>query len=320
MEFDSKIADAIRLNHEFVILSHVRPDGDAYGSTLALGLALLAAGKTVHLFNQDGMTKSFRFLPGSDLLDVTPVEPPSREALVIAVDTANFERLGRNFVGWNLPVDLSLDHHAGNQCYAKFNVIQADLPATAQLLYRFILFCGLTITPDVATNLFVGLSTDTGSFRFRQTSTDSFRMAAALSETGIDVAALAQSCYQSHPVSRLRLLREVLNTIQFRLNDRVVYYYLTKEMFEKSGAAREETEGLIEYLQSCETVEVAFVLEELDNQRTRVSLRSRGRVDVNRLASQFGGGGHTLAAGINSALSPWDLEKALLVELENQLK
>jgi phosphoesterase RecJ-like protein len=212
-----------------------------------------------------------------------------------------------------------LDHHLGNQRYGKINLIDSVAPASSQVLFQFLKFCGLPCTPDVAANLFVGLSTDTGSFRFRQTSAESFRIAAELADTGIDVAALAQSCYQSHPPSRLKLLREVLNVLQFRFDHRVAFYHLTRSMFERAGSEREETEGLIEHIQSTESVEVAFVLEEIDPDRTRVSLRSRGRIDVNKLASQFGGGGHALAAGISASIPIAEMEARLLAELQKLL-
>ena len=162
--------------------------------------------------------------------------------------------------------------------------------------------------------------TDTGSFRYRQTTAKTLEVAAALIRAGANPTDLAQACYQSYPASRLLLQREVLNTMKFDRQDQIAYFRLTPEMFQRSGAKSEETEGIIESLQCVKTVEVAFVIESLDPQTTRVSLRSRGKVDVQKIASEFGGGGHTLAAGIRSKLPIAELEQKLLEKINFSLQ
>jgi phosphoesterase RecJ-like protein len=303
----------------FLVISHVRPDGDAYGSTLGLALSLQAQGKDVQVVNADGLMPSFEFLPGSQKLTATSPEAPEADRLVISVDCADQKRHGTAFDQWKRTPDVSIDHHVSNPGYAKLNLIDADSPATAQVLFDIITALKWPLTAEVAANLYVGLMTDTGNFRYRQTTALSFETAAALFKAGADPTDLAQSCYSSFRAERLLLMKEVFNGINFGNRDRVAWFYLTPEIYARSGAIPDETEGLIEYLQMVRTVEVAFILETLPDGLTRGSLRSRGKVDVQKICQEFGGGGHRLAAGLRSKLSPAELEKKLQEAIAKQL-
>jgi bifunctional oligoribonuclease and PAP phosphatase NrnA len=302
----------------FLVISHVRPDGDAYGSTLGLALALRALGKDVRVFNEDGLSPLFEFLPGGDGLREKPVAPePDR--LIIAVDCADQKRLGKTFDGWQRTPDISIDHHISNPGYATLNFIDAESPATAQVLYELIATLKWPLTRDVAANLYVGLMTDTGSFRYRQTTARTFEIASRLVEAGADPTDLAEACYHSFRAERLLLVAEVLNGIHFANKNRVAWFTLTAEMYARSGAIPDESEGLIEYLQAVKTVECAFLLESLPDGLTRASLRSRGTVDVQKICQEFGGGGHRLAAGLRTKLAPAELETKLLELIAKQL-
>jgi phosphoesterase RecJ-like protein len=305
--------------HErFLVISHVRPDGDAYGSTLGLALSLRALGKDVQVVNADGLSPLFEFLPGSQSFLSTP-GAPDPDRLIIAVDCADAKRLGAVFDQWQRAPDVNIDHHISNPGYAKLNLIDADSPATAQVLYEIIAALKWPLTPDVAANLYVGIMTDTGNFRYRQTTAHTFEVAARLVAAGADPTDLAEACYQSFRAERLLLLREVFSAIHFANRNRVAWFCLTPEMYARSGAIPDETEGLIEYLQSVKTVEVAFLLESLPDGLTRGSMRSRGKVDVQQICREFGGGGHRLAAGLRTKLDPVALEKKLLDLIAKQL-
>ena len=303
----------------FLVIAHVRPDGDAYGSTLALALALRALGKDVMAVNADGLAPLFRFLPGSETLFATPEKPVEKDRLVIALDCADYKRLGAAFESWQRRPDVNIDHHVSNPGYAPLNIVEPALPATAQLLYEIIETLGWPLTPAVASNLYVGLMTDTGSFRYRQTTARSFAAAARLVEAGADPVVLAQRCYQSYRPARLLLLREVLNSLHFAAQGRIGWFHITPETYARSGATPDETEGLLEYLQAVEAIEAAFVLEELPGGLTRASMRSRGTVDVNRICAEFGGGGHQLAAGLRTKLTIAELEPRLIELITRQL-
>jgi phosphoesterase RecJ-like protein len=303
----------------FLIISHVRPDGDAYGSTLGLGLSLRAAGKDVVMVNSDGMMPLFQFLPGSENLTATLPTAPEPDRLIIAVDCADQKRLGPAFDQWQRLPDVNIDHHVSNPGYSKLNLIDAESPATAQVLHEILSALKWPIPAEVAANLYVGIMTDTGNFRYRQTTARTFEIAARLIEAGADPTDLAENCYQKFRAERLLLMREVLNALHFANRDRVAWFYLNPEMFTRSGATSDETEGLIEYLQTVKTVEAAFILEAMPDGLTRASMRSRGMVNVQSICAEFGGGGHRLAAGLRTKLEPAALEKKLLDLIAKQL-
>ncbi len=310
---------AVKAAKEIWILSHVRPDGDAYGSTLGLGLALEAAGSHVRMMNEDGMSGRYAFLPGSDRIERVPAEPPAKDVLIVAVDTAEQSRLGPTFAGWNRLPDWNIDHHISNTRYGKQNLIDAGAPAAAQVLFELLQAAKLACPADAASNFFVGLSTDTGSFRHRQTSAHSFEIAAALVRAGADPTQLALDSYQNHALSRLWLLREVLIHLHVTPDERVAVVQLTPELYAKSGANPDQLEGILEYVQMAGSIEVAVLIEAQKDGTCRASLRSRGRVDVQQVAQRFGGGGHRLASGLRTNESAQAVEQGLLAEIEKQL-
>ena len=305
--------------NSFLVISHLRPDGDAYGSSLGLALALRAKGKNVAVMNEDGMGTLFPFLPGNETLSDTSTSAPEPGRIIIAVDCADQKRLGKTFEGWGRTPDVNIDHHVSNPSYAKLNLVDAESPATAQVLFDLMSSLKWAMSADVAANLYVGLMTDTGSFRYRQTTAHTFATAGELVAAGADPTALAEGCYQSYRAERLRLMREVMNALHFANRDRVAWFYITPENYTSSGAIAEETEGLIEHLQAVASVEVAFMIESLPDGMTRGSMRSRGKVDVQKICTAFGGGGHKLAAGLRTKLKPAELEKKLLEMISEQL-
>ena len=306
--------------HErFLVISHVRPDGDAYGSTLGLALSLRALGKDVQVVNADGLSPLFEFLPGSKGLAAPLPNAPEAGRVILAVDCADQKRLGAVFDQWHRLPDVNIDHHVSNPGYATLNLIDSNAPATAQVLYEIITALKWPLTAEVAANLYVGIMTDTGNFRYRQTTAHTFEVAAKLVAAGADPTDLAESCYQSFRAERLLLTSEVFKAIHFASRNRIAWFCLTPEMYARSGAVPDEAEGLIEYLQSVKTVEVAFLLESLPDGLTRASMRSRGKVNVQQICQEFGGGGHRLAAGLRTKLDPATLEKRLLELIAKQL-
>jgi|GEM_PF-62314 len=294
-DFDT-ILHTLSQAKRIAIFSHIRPDGDCLGSQLALGFALRQRGHEIYLYNGEGMNYLMSFLPGAELVQKTPEHPPEID-LILTVDTSSLERLGKTFAGWTRPVDILFDHHISNSRYARLNHIRADLPASAALMMLFFQHAGWEITPTIATQLYTGLMTDTGCFRYRGTNAETFRMAALLVEAGADPAELARATYQSISPGRFKLLRTALNGVVLENSDRLAWLHLTPEMFQQTGARQEDTEGLVERLLEVETVRVSAVLEDSPPDTLRVSLRSK-TIDVSAFAQQFGGGGHRLAAGI----------------------
>src|SRR5277367_6037530 len=217
--------------HErFLVISHVRPDGDAYGSTLGLALSLRAMGRDVQAVNADGLSPLFEFLPGSKGLTAILPGAPEPDRLIIAVDCADEKRLGAGFDPWQRAPDVNIDHHVSNPGYAKLNLIDADSPATAQVLHEIITALKWPLTADVAANLYVGIMTDTGNFRYRQTTAHTFEVAAKLIAAGADPTDLSEACYQSFRAERLLLLKEVFNAIHFADRQRVAWFCLSPEV------------------------------------------------------------------------------------------
>lgn len=279
------------------VASHVRPDGDAYGSIIAMALYLRSCGKDVSVWNEEGMTEKFAYLPQGSIVTAPPDQPQDFDVF-LALDTSTRERLGTvlDALG-RVGTWIGMDHHVSNHRYADLNHI-ADAPATAQIVYDYLRFVGADITPDMAVNLYVGISTDTGSFQYDRTSPHTFRIAADLVECGVDVAPLSQAMYDSHPRRRIELLKALLNSTRFGCNERMASFSLTMETALHLGVLPEDSEGLIDHLRAVQGVQVAVFFEELPENKVRVSMRSKEpRFDVSRICGMFGGGGHPQAAG-----------------------
>lgn len=293
------------------LVTHVRPDGDAYGSLIALGLALEAQGKRVEWYCEDGMVDRYRFLPGAERVRQPPADFPGVDA-VVAVDCAAAGRLGRAFQGWGRRPWLNIDHHESNERFGTHNIVDPARPATGELLFELFRHSGWTVTAAMADSLFVAISTDTGSFRYRNTTARTFEVAAELSRLGARIAELSLACYGSFPLRRTKLLREILHDLAFDCGERLAHYRITQEMYARTGARPEDTEGIIETVISTEGVEVAVVFEERKNGAIKMSFRSKGGVNVSELAGRFGGGGHPQAAGAEQTGTLADVQGRVL--------
>jgi phosphoesterase RecJ-like protein len=294
----SEIESAIRSARSVLVASHLRPDADALGCTIAMTLWIRSLGIEAHAWNEDGMPAKFSYLPESHILT-----PPTEEGrdfdLLIALDTSVKNRLGKVLdVPGVIGSSINMDHHVSNERYGAMNYIDPDAPATGQILFDFFQSCQAQITPAMAGNLFAAISTDTGSFQYQGTSAHTFRVAAGLVEAGVDVAALSKTMYDSQPRRRLELLRHALNDAGFYAGDRAVCFSLTLEQQLSMGLTAEDNEGIIDHLRAVDTVICAVFFEELPGNKVRVSARSKDpRVDVCHICQIFGGGGHPLAAG-----------------------
>ena len=309
------IGEVLRQHQSFVLLSHVRPDGDAIGSQIALGFALQAAGKSVRLFNEDGLPESLSFLRGSERIEIPPAEPVVAD-VVIALDTATRPRLGERclLAVANVKLWLNIDHHISNPGYGDLNLIDGTSPATGEILYELILALGLPLPEESRDALYVAVSTDTGSFQYPSTTAKTYDMAADLIRRGLDVGTLNSNTYDNHPYRRLELLRALLNTLE-RSADGLVSHWTLREATRRELALNaEDSEGLIDVIRAIRGVQVAVFFEELPDGKTRISMRSKDRrYDVCQIATEFGGGGHCLAAGIRMQ-GPLDVAKASVLD------
>jgi phosphoesterase RecJ-like protein len=294
----AEIGRALREHERFAIVSHVRPDGDALGSQLALALSLQELGKTVRVWNEDGMLEKYSFVPRAKLLTKPPATKEDVD-LVIALDTAVQSRLGTTIEAIrSAKVWINIDHHPSNPGYGDLVYIDPVSPATGQILFELIKDQKLPMTREIAENLYVAISTDTGSFQYPNTTARTFEIAAELIRVGVDVGRVSQLLYENYPRRRLELLRALLQAMRFEGNGKVASFSLSLKMARQIGALPEDNEGLIDHLRAIRGVIVAVFFEELPEGKVRVSMRSKSEaIDVCAICTKFGGGGHTLAAG-----------------------
>jgi len=294
----AELGKVLRDHQRFAVLGHVRPDGDALGSQLALALSLKELGKEVRVWNEDGMLEKYSFVPHADLLTKPPGAPEDVD-VAIALDTAIQNRLGTAFEAVRAAkVWINIDHHPSNPGYGDLVHIDPNSPATGQIVYELIKSEKLPLTREIAENLYVAISTDTGSFQYPNTTARTFEIAAELIRIGVDVGRVSQLLYENYPRRRIELLRELLGTMRFEGKGRVASFSLSLEMAKRLGVLPEDNEGLIDHLRAIQGVIVAVFFEELPDGKVRVSMRSKSeKADVCAICMKFGGGGHTLAAG-----------------------
>jgi bifunctional oligoribonuclease and PAP phosphatase NrnA len=316
----SQIAALLKERQRFVVMSHVRPDGDALGCTLAMGHCLRQLGKDVTMWNEEGCLEKFAYLPGSELVQRPPAEPQSFDVALV-LDTAVKDRVGQCLPAVkHADVWVNIDHHVSNPRYGDLNHIDSTSPATGQILFELFRQGELPFTYAMADNLYVAISTDTGSFQYPATTARTYEIGAELVRMGVDVGKLSQRMYESYPRRRLELLKSLLNTLQFSSGDRVASFALTQKASRQLGVKPEDNEGLIDTIRAVEGVIVAAFFEELEDGRVRGSLRSKDpRADVCKIAAQFGGGGHTLAAGLRMSGPLDEAQKKVLKAIDESL-
>ncbi len=315
-------AELLRQHQRIGVISHHRPDGDAIGSTIALGLALRAQGKEVRLFNQDGVPERFAFLPGAELVETLPATFPQELTLLICVDTGNARRLGDEGEAFfcAAPATVNIDHHASNDSYAGLNIVEGESAACGCVLLQMFRAFGWGLTPPIATALYAAINTDTGSFQYGSTTPAVMRMGAELLEAGVNVAEVNRLLYQEVAPETIIVQREVLNNMEFHAGGAVSSYSMTAACKASLGVDLEATKDLVDIIRVIRGVKVAAIFEEVDGGRIRISLRSKdARVNVSTLAAQFGGGGHAMAAGIRMRGSLEEVRAAVLAAIVEAL-
>lgn len=314
-----RIIEAINQADTICIAGHVRPDGDCIGAQLGLGLALRAEGKRVSVWNEDQTPEKLAFLDPEGLL-----ERPRGNGdfdCVIAVDSASYERLGSVVEHIkNRRILINIDHHASNTRFGDINWVRTREPSTGELVFRLLKYARWPITPRIADCLFTAVSTDTGSFQYPSTRPATFVAAGELVKRGANLGTICREVYQSFPLSRVKLLRYLFSRFRLIHKNQIAYFWLRPADFARSGADPADAEGLIDHLRAIEPVIVACVFEQVEPELIRVSFRSkRPSVDVNLIASQFGGGGHAAAAGARIVGTPQVVQRKVLAAVRRAL-
>lgn len=316
-----EILAVIKQNETFAILSHIRPDGDAVGSTIALGSTLEMMGKSVTYLNEDGVPDSLSFLKGSEKI-ILPTDIVLDVDVAIALDCGNKPRLGENALKMvaNAKLWINIDHHKSNPGYGDLNYIDANSPATGQILYQMFKEEGLALTEEARDAIYTAVSTDTGSFQYSGTTAATYEMAADLVRQGLDTGKINEQIYDSFPYRRVALTRELLNTLEISCNGALADWQLTKKVKRDLNLDPDDSEGLIDMIRSIQGVNVALFFEELMDDSIRVSIRAKiGSIDACAIASVFGGGGHTKAAGIRMSGPIAEAREAVIKEAAKHL-
>lgn len=286
------VLQQIEQHDRFVLTSHARPDGDAIGSALACCQILRAMGKQADVVLHDGVPRIYRGLPFADqVLQADRISGNYESAIILECDSIHRTRL-EGLEGRFL---ISIDHHISGRPFAHVNWIDPHAVATGEMVFRLAREAGTPFSPEIATCLYTALMTDTGSFMFQGTNERTFALARELVLAGADPSHCARSIYFAHSVAKMRLLGEALRHLH--TEGRIGWTWITQEEMERCGAKDEDCEGLVNYVLSIGEVEVAALFRETPDRRYRVSLRSKGKLDVARVAEAFGGGGHECASG-----------------------
>jgi bifunctional oligoribonuclease and PAP phosphatase NrnA len=297
----------IRQRQRFVVTSHARPDGDGIGSALACAEILRRMGKQADVVVHDGVPRIYQSLPFADRVMQAEAAPAHDAAILLECDSiqrTQLQGLENSFL-------INIDHHASGRNFAQVNWIDPNAMATAELVYRMAAVAGVPLDAGIATCLYTALMTDTGSFMFEGTNEQTFALARTLVQAGADPVQCARHIYFGHSTTKLRLLGAALSNLH--REGPLAWIWVTQEQMLRYGAREEDCEGLVNYVLSIGDVQVAIFFRELANQRYRVSLRSKGEVNVSTVAEHFGGGGHKCASGC-SVEGPLSVAVARIVE------
>jgi phosphoesterase RecJ-like protein len=280
------------------------PDGDALGSMLALGLALRKRGQNVAAsWGSDPFVvpKHYRFLPGQELL-VTPEQYPVAPPLMVTFDAGSFERLGTlEPNARKAEILIVVDHHASNDQFGQLNLVDATAAASAALVFELIKRLGIPLDHAIATNVYTGLVTDTGSFKYRNTTPAIHGIAAELLKFDIHHDDIARTVFDTHPVGFLKLAAVALERAEVRPDSSMIWTWITQDDLQRFGIDLDDTEALIDILRTADAAEVACVMKQGPDGRFKASLRSKGNANVGVIAEALGGGGHAFAAGFTAA-------------------
>lgn len=312
--------ELIRQSETILIASHINPDGDNIGSSLALTLALKKINKNVFILKSDSVPNSFSFLPGIDLIKEYDNKLKDID-LFIVLDCGDEDRLGENKSILKIAnKTINIDHHISNTNFGDVNIVDSEAAATGELIYHFIKQIDVELDKDIATNLYTAISTDTGSFKYESVTGDTHRIIADLLDYKIDKNNININLYESMNFTQMKLFIKSLASLETFNNAEIAIIKVTQEMLEETGASLEDAEGIISFVRKISTVEAACVLKELDSENIKISLRTKKYLNASKICEQFNGGGHKRAAGC-TIYKPIEQAKELIIKaIQTELK
>ena len=316
-QLDDLMERAVELINKYdniYICSHVQPDGDNIGSTLALYMAINKKKDNVKVIKADEIPSDYLFLPNIQVFKEYSVDEPVD--LFISLDSSDIERLGpgRELLKKAKKI-INIDHHVTNNGFGDVNIVLPSAGATGEIVYKFIKHMDVEIDKDIATCLYTAISTDTGRFMYSNTTYETHLIASDLLKIGIDINSINIQLYQNRSIERTKLFLDALNNMEFHLDSRIGIAVVTQDMLSRNKAKLEDSEGVVSFIRDTATIEVACLLKEMSEKEVKVSLRSKQLVDVSRIALKFGGGGHIRAAGCTIFDTIDNAKKAILEEI-----
>jgi bifunctional oligoribonuclease and PAP phosphatase NrnA len=309
----------LKNSNHILIATHTNPDGDAIGSLIAMGLCLDVLNKKTTLYNESPIPAVYRFLPAVNRV-VRNIKNENYDLAVI-LDCGNLKRIGMAVSAVRqIPITVNIDHHITNTRFGHLQLIDTSACATAEIVYRLIKQMDVPLDKAIATSIYTGILTDTGSFRFSNTNRAAFSICQEMVGLGVDPYNIAQHVYGAYSLGRIKLLNLALDSIEISDNGKLSIMTLTQDMFHETHTQAEDVDGLINYAKRIEDVKVAALIQENRNGKEKsknfnrfdVSLRSDGTVDVASIAASFGGGGHFIAAGFSIETTLSDITSQML--------
>ncbi len=306
-----KIKEILAAGKECLVTTHIDPDGDAVGSAFALGFALEQLGKEATVYLKDAVPYRYKFLPRPQGL-VHEIPTHTFDAIFV-VDCGDFFRVGDGYerLKDKGPI-INVDHHDTNEAFGFLNILDQRASSTAEIIYLILRSLDVKIDANIAVNIYTGILTDTGSFRYDNTNSRAFIICEEMTRAGVVPSRVAAAVYESHPRERFELLCEALATLDTYKGNKLAIIHITQEMFNQAHSSREQSEGFVEFLKEMKGIEVAALVRETGKDRYKVSMRSKGQVDVASIANLFGGGGHKKAAGCTIEGSIEEVKKKLV--------
>lgn len=317
---DRAIIDQLIQSQNVLVVSHSNPDGDAIGALLATGLALKAMQKNVQMYNESVIPAVYRFLPYVCAIE-QQIDPAMAFDTVVILDCGTMDRVGvaKDQLG-AMPVIINIDHHVTNTRFGHLQWVDESACATAEMIYQLIKVLPVSIDCAMATAIYTGILTDTGSFRFSNTNQTAFSVCAEMIAHGANAYEVAKHVYGTYSLGRIKLLNLALDSLEISPNGKLSIMTLTQDMLAETRTQAEDIDGIINYARRIEDVEVAALIHELKVNGScpgkggadfHVSLRSDGMVDVASIAARFGGGGHAGAAGFSANMPLVELKKQI---------
>jgi len=291
-----KIKQLIDKGNKFLITTHIDPDGDALGSVFSMYWAMEALGKTATVYLKDTIPYMYEFLPGPKQL--THIFPVDQYDAIFILDCGDLYRVGDGFERLkDMGILINIDHHNTNEAFGVLNLIDEHASSTGEMLYELFHALKAPIAFNIAINIYTAIVTDTGSFRYENTGSKAFLICEEMIRLGVKPSYVSQKIYENHPKERFWLIGLVFSTMETYCQDRVAIACVTEEMFKKTNTDKDYADGLVELIRGIKGVEVAILVREINKQKYKLSMRSKGLVDVAAICRLFGGGGHKNAAG-----------------------